>query len=124
MSVGLRPARRSWLGAALLACAVLSAGGCSRQEEYPQAVRDEFMKECLAAAKGRLAAAVPDAAEQDRMAKAYCECSLERTMKAFSLKEFSEVENVIKLGARLDAATGKKLAAAITECQALIQIKK
>lgn len=117
-------AGRSRLAALLLACAVMLMGGCSRQEEYPQAVRDEFMNECLSAAKRQLAATVADAAEQDKLAKSYCECSLKDIMKAFSLKEFVELETVMKMGAQVDAASAKKLSAAISECQLLFQPKK
>lgn len=113
------------LGALALACvAVLGMGGCSRQEEYPQAVRDEFIAGCIPAAKERVAATVADPAELERLAKAYCECSLKGVMKAFSLKEFVELETVMKMGAPLDAATAKELSAAISECQLVFQPKK
>jgi len=113
------------LGALALACvAVLAVGGCSRQEEYPQAVRDEFMAGCIPAAKSSLAATVSDPAELERQAKAYCGCGLEKTMKAYTLKEFMELETVIKMGSQLDPAAAKKLASTLSDCQMLIQPKK
>lgn len=117
-------AGRSYFAAFLLAFAVMLTGGCSRQEEYPQAVRDEFLAGCIPAAKERVTSTVSDPAELERLGKAYCECSLTGVMKAFSLKEFVELETVMNMGAQLDAATAKKLSAAISECQIVFQPKK
>jgi len=108
-----------------LACvAVLGMGGCSRQEEYPQAVRDEFMVGCIPAAKASLSVKVTDPADLEQQAKAYCACGLEKTMKAYTLKEFMELETVIKMGSQLDPAAAKKLASTLSDCQLLSQPKK
>ncbi|MFP5222085.1 MAG: hypothetical protein ACLGSA_07330 [Acidobacteriota bacterium] len=117
-------ARSTCFALALACAAVLGAGGCSRQEEYPQAVRDEFTAGCIPAAKTSLAATVSDPVELERKAKAYCACSLEKTMKAYTLKEFIELETVMKMGAQLDPAAAKKLASTLSECQLLFQPKK
>lgn len=117
--------RTTYFAALALACAaVLGTGGCSRQQEYPQDVRDEFMAGCIPAAKASLAPTVSDPGELERKAKAYCLCSLDKTMKAYTLKEFVEMETVMKMGAQLDPAAAKKLAATLSECQLLFQPKK
>ena len=120
----MRTAHKQIVGLLLACVAVLGMGGCSRQEEYPQAVRDEFMAGCIPAAKASIAATVSDPAEAERQAKAYCGCGLEKTMKAYTLKEFLELETVMKLGAQLDPAAAKKLASTLSECQLVFQPKK
>jgi len=120
----MRTTRKQIVGVLLACVAVLAVGGCSRQEEYPQAVRDEFMTGCVSAAKSSLAATVSDSAELERQAKAYCACGLEKTMKAYTLKEFMELETVMKMGSQLDPAAAKKLASTLSECQMLFQPKK
>lgn len=120
----MRITRKQIAGVLLVCVAVLGMGGCSRQEEYPQAVRDEFLVGCIPAAKASIAATVSDPAEAERQAKAYCACGLEKTMKAYSLKEFMELETVIKMGSQLDPTAAKKLASTLSECQLLIQPKK
>ena len=120
----MRTARKKIAGVLLACVAVLGMGGCSRQEDYPQTVRDEFLVGCIPAAKASIAATVSDPAEAERQAKAYCACGLEKTMKAYSLKEFMELETVIKMGSQLDPAAAKKLASTLSECQLLIQPKK
>lgn len=120
----MRAVRVSLIALALACVAVFAVGGCSRQEEYPQAVRDEFMVGCVPAAKTSLAVKVTDPAELEMQAKAYCACGLEKTMKAYTLKEFMELETVIKMGSQLDPAAAKKLASTLSDCQMLIQPKK
>ncbi len=103
------------LAAALLLCLVW---GCSKDKEYPQAIRDNFMTSCMDAAKDKLSegqGAQADKAEE--RARAYCQCGLEKIMQRVPLDEFLAVDKAMSSKKAVDPETEKKLRAAISECQ-------
>lgn len=111
--------RRFPFAVALAAVVVCLPLGCSKNKEYPQAIKDNFITSCMDGARDKLASDQGDGKSAEERAQAYCRCSLEKIVQHIPLDEFLSIDKAMSSKGAIDPAVAKKLQDTVAECRTL-----